>query len=443
MIDTGLARDTLPFDVEAEKCVLGSLLRDPRRAVDAAAKLKPDDFYTPRHRDLFAIMMGMETRSSGSCDPVTVAQEVDRLGRDEELGGRAYLREAMASVPSVAYLENHIRIVRDLAIRRELLSASDKITQSVATSDKEDVTDLVDYAEQTIFTVGDRLVGGQLISAKELVEQNIDRILSPDGTNKGLVTGFMDLDEMQGFQPGDLVVLAARPSMGKTALALNVLERIALESSGAVLMFSVEMPSDQLIQRLLSSHARIHHNLLRSGRLDASMRQRVTLSAGQFGNSRVYIDDSSSPSLTEIRAKSRRLKKDGNLDLIVVDYLQLLTTKAESRQQEISTISRTLKAIAKDLQVPVLAIAQLNRAAEKRDSHRPLLSDLRESGAIEQDADMVMMLFREEYYSQTDENAGLAELIIAKNRNGATGTIGLRFTKECMRFENLVRHPEI
>jgi replicative DNA helicase len=438
----GLA-DQLPFDLEAEKCVLGSLLRDPRRAAEISAKLKPDDFYAPRHRGLFGIMVGMETRSSGSCDPVTVAQEVDRLGREEELGGRPYLREAMEAVPSVAYLENHIRIVRDLAIRRELLNAAEEITRSIAAIDEEDVNILVDQAEQKIFAVGDRLVGGQLISAKELVEQNIDRILSQDGTNRGLRTGFLDLDEKQGFQPGDLVVLAARPSMGKTSFALNVLERVALESGKAVLLFSLEMPADQLIQRLLSSHGRIRHDLLRSGRLDSGMRQRVTLSAGQLGNARIFIDDSSSPSLAEIRAKSRRLKRDGNLDLIVVDYLQLLTTKAESRQQEISTISRTLKAIAKDLQVPVLALSQLNRAAEKRDSHRPMLSDLRESGAIEQDADMVMMLFREDYYGETEENAGLSELILAKNRNGATGVVHLRFTKECMRFENAVQVPAL
>ena len=438
----GLA-DQLPFDLEAEKCVLGSLLRDPRRAAEISAKLKPDDFYAPRHRGLFGIMVGMETRSSGSCDPVTVAQEVDRLGREEELGGRPYLREAMEAVPSVSYLENHIRIVRDLAIRRELLNAAEEITRSIASIDEEDVNILVDQAEQKIFAVGDRLVGGQLISAKELVEQNIDRILSQDGTNRGLRTGFLDLDEKQGFQPGDLVVLAARPSMGKTSFALNVLERVALESGKAVLLFSLEMPADQLIQRLLSSHGRIRHDLLRSGRLDSGMRQRVTLSAGQLGNARIFIDDSSSPSLAEIRAKSRRLKRDGNLDLIVIDYLQLLTTKAESRQQEISTISRNLKAIAKDLQVPVLALSQLNRAAEKRDSHRPMLSDLRESGAIEQDADMVMMLFREDYYGETEENAGLSELILAKNRNGATGVVHLRFTKECMRFENAVQVPAL
>tara|TARA_B100000959_G_scaffold226757_1_gene241457 strand:- start:41 stop:880 length:840 start_codon:yes stop_codon:yes gene_type:complete len=278
---------------------------------------------------------------------------------------------------------------------------------------------------------------------KDLVEENIDRILSEDGTSRGLKTGFLDLDEKQGFQPGDLVVLAARPSMGKTALALNVLERMALEESKSVLLFSLEMPADQLVQRLLSSHARIRHEALRSGKMDAGSRQRLTLSAGSFSKATVYIDDSSSPSLSEIRAKARRLKRDGKLDIIIIDYLQLLTTKAENRQQEISTISRTLKAIAKDMKIPVLALAQLNRSAEKRDSHRPMLSDLRESGAIEQDADMVMMLFREEYYGKTDDNQGLGELIIAKNRNGPTGNVHLTYQNECMRFENAVHEPVI
>ena len=433
----------LPFDLEAEKSVLGSLMRDPRRAAEVVGKLHVYDFYSPRHLGLFEIIAAMEGRASGSCDPVTVNQEMERLGKAEELGGRNYLKELMEAVPSVAFLENHIQIVHDLAIRRKLLKSAEEITRLVAETEQDDVRKLVDEAEQKVFEVGDRLVSGQFRSMKDLVEENIDRILSEDGTSRGLKTGFLDLDEKQGFQPGDLVVLAARPSMGKTALALNVLERMALEESKSVLLFSLEMPADQLVQRLLSSHARIRHDALRSGKMDAGSRQRLTLSAGSFSKATVYIDDSSSPSLSEIRAKARRLKRDGKLDIIIIDYLQLLTTKAENRQQEISTISRTLKAIAKDMKIPVLALAQLNRSAEKRDSHRPMLSDLRESGAIEQDADMVMMLFREEYYGKTDDNQGLGELIIAKNRNGPTGNVHLTYQNECMRFENAVHEPVI
>jgi replicative DNA helicase len=436
---TGGLNDHLPFDLEAEKSVLGSVLRDPRCAPEVVAHLSPDDFYSPRHRSIFKVIDALEQRASGACDPVTVAHEIDRLGQSEELGGRNYLIELMEAVPSVAFLENHVGIVRDMAVRRGLLAAADQITRLVSDVEHDSVKDLVNLAEQQVFQVGDRLVGGNIVRAKELIDRNLDKILNHDGTPQGLVSGFADLDELQGFRPGDLVVLAARPAMGKTALALNMMERMSLEYGKGVLMFSLEMPGDQLITRMLSSHGRIRHDALRSGKLDAGMRQRLTMSAAQFSKARLFIDDSSQPSLAEIRAKARRLKRDGELDFLVVDYLQLLTTKAESRQHEITVISRTLKAIAREMKIPVMALAQLNRSAEKRDSHKPMLSDLRESGAIEQDADLVMMLFREEYYNPTEENAGLAELIIAKNRHGSTGNVMMRFTKECMRFENLVR----
>ncbi|MBC8405121.1 MAG: replicative DNA helicase [Planctomycetes bacterium] len=438
---TGNLNDQLPFDLEAEKCVLGSVLRDPRCAPEVVAKLRAEDFYSARHRNLFALIDQQEGRASGACDPVTIAHEMERLGRTEELGGRAYLIELMEAVPSVAFLENHVNIVQNNAIRRGLISAADQIIRLVHDAENDDVKQLVNLSEQKVFAVGDRLVDGNIVRAKDLIEKNLDKILSHDGTPQGLVTGFTDLDELQGFRPGDLIVLAARPAMGKTALSLNMMERMAIEHGKGVLMFSLEMPGDQLIVRMLSSHARIRHDNLRSGRLDAGMGQRLTMSAAQFSKSKLFIDDSSQPALAEIRAKARRLKRDRELDFIVVDYLQLLSTKAESRQQEITVISRTLKAIAREMKVPVMALSQLNRSAEKRDSHKPMLSDLRESGAIEQDADMVMMLFREEYYTPSEENAGVAELIIAKNRHGSTGSVLMRFTKECMRFENLVREP--
>jgi replicative DNA helicase len=347
----------------------------------------------------------------------------------------------MLSVPSLAYLENHIHIVRDLAIRRALLEATEKVQQRVSEG-AEDVRELLDQAEQAVFQVGDRLVEGEIVSAKELIRQNLDRILSPDGEQQGLKTGFIDLDERQGFRPGDLVVLAARPSMGKTAFALNILERVAL-SGKTTLLFSLEMPADQIILRLISSNAKVKHDKMRKGKLDPADTKRVIYAADQLGNASFHIDDTSQPSLAEIRAKARRLKRDADLSLIVVDYLQLLSISgSESRQQEVSTISRNLKALARDLRVPVLALAQLNRKAEDRTDHRPLLSDLRESGSIEQDADMVMLLYREEYYKKEEsERAGLADIIIAKNRNGSTGDLTLRFTKELMRFENAVAEP--
>lgn len=434
-----LQRPQRPFDLEAEKCVLGSILRDPQCATEVAARLGQDDFYLPRHRALFTILARLEARRPGSCDPVTVAHEVERTGKEEELGGRPYLEELMLAVPSLAFLENHLQIVRDLAMRRSLLTAAERIQVQVVEGG-EDIRQLIDRAEQEVFAVGDRLVEGELLSTKELVRDSLQRILHSDGASGGLQTGFLDLDEKHGFRPGDLVVLAARPSMGKTALALNILERVALERQLPVLLFSLEMPADQIVMRMMASHARVRHDALRTGRLDQVDQKRLIYTADQLERAPIYIDHTSQPTLAEIRAKARRLKRDAGLALIVVDYLQLLSVpRAESRQHEISVISRSLKALARDLKLPVLALAQLNRKAEDRSDHRPMLSDLRESGAIEQDADLVMLLYREEYYSKDSERAGVADLIVAKNRNGPTGDVQLRFTKELMRFENLVR----
>jgi replicative DNA helicase len=430
---------TRPFDLEAEKCVLGSILRDPRCATEVSAKLDREDFYLPRHRALFALFERLEAARPGACDPVTVGHEIDRVSGGEETGGRAYLEELMLSVPSLAFLENHIDIVRDLSIRRNLLEAAERIQRDVYEG-SEDVRALLDSAEQEVFGVGDRLVEGQLFSTKDLVHKSLERILNADGAPAGLQTGYIDLDERQGFRPGDLVVLAARPSMGKTAFALNIVERVALEYQQPVLLFSLEMPADQIVMRMLSSHAKVRHDALRTGKLDQTDRKRILFSGDSFERAPIFIDDSSQPTLAEIRAKARRLKREGGLSLIVIDYLQLLTVpRAESRQVEISIISRALKALARDLKLPVLALAQLNRKAEDRSDHRPMLSDLRESGAIEQDADLVMMLYREEYYQKDSERAGLADVIVAKNRNGPTGDVQLRFTKELMRFENFVR----
>ena len=427
----------LPFDLDTEKCVLGSILRDPRCFPEVEEHLGDEDFYLPRHRQLFQLMEGLERRNPGHCDAVSVGHEMDRLKCVEDLGGPGYLKDLMATVPSIAFLENHIRIVRDLSMRRGLISAADGIQRSVYDEAIDNVDELVNEAQKKVFEVGDRLAGKEMVSARELVDANLDKLMDPNSAAVGLKTGYLDLDEKQGFRPGDLLVLAARPGMGKTALALNVMERVALKEKKSVLMFSLEMPGDQLITRLLSSHARISHRNLREGKLSQEDRRRLTLAGSAFRKARIFVDESSQPSLAQIRAKARRLRFDGNLDLIIVDYLQLLNAKAESRQNEISLISRTLKSIARDLKVPVLALAQLNRKAEDRTDHRPMLSDLRESGAIEQDADMVMLLMREDYYQETEENRDKAQVSIAKNRHGSTGEFQLRFTKKYMRFENL------
>ena len=426
-----------PFDLQVEKCILGSVLRDPNCMADVTSVVLAEDFYSPRHRDLFKIMIELEAQQQGRCDPLTVGHEVQRRNKEEELGGTDYMGECMMAVPSNAFLENHLKIVRDLSIRRALLKASEGIQSSVFDGDADgDVEELVGQAEKAVFGVGERLVGKEMISVAELIDSNLDGLLSGEAKEESLKTGYYDLDEKSAFRPGDLVVLAARPGMGKTAFALNLLERVAVQDKKAVLMFSLEMPRDQLVVRLLSSLARVSHDSLRRHRLQANDRSRLTTAGSQLRDTVIHVDDSSQPSLAQIRAKARRLKREGKLDLLIIDYLQLLHAKAESRQNEVSLISRTLKSIARDLEVPVLALAQLNRKAEDRSDHKPMLSDLRESGSIEQDADMVMMLMREDYYNETEENRDKAMLSIAKNRHGSTGEISLRFNKRFMRFEN-------
>ncbi len=436
MTSESVAPGQVPFDLDAEQSVLGAVLRDPRCITDVAALVRTEDFYSPRNRGIFEMMLRVDDRQPGGCDPVSIAQEQERAGKAADLGGKAYLLEMMHAHPSGAYLEYHLTILRDLSLKRQLLETSDEIRRLVHSGEAESVEELIEKAENDVYRVGDRLVGKELVEIRQLIDDRLDDILDPDGAPGGLKTNYLDLDEKHGFRPGDLIVLAARPGMGKTALALNILERVAIQEQKAVLMFSLEMPDYQLLLRLLSCHAGIRHDNLRRGLKSSHDREALTMSATAFQKSRIYIDDSSQPSLAQIRAKARRLARDGDLDLIVVDYLQLLSTKAESRQQEISIISRTFKSIARDLKVPVLALSQLNRAAEKRDPPRPLLSDLRESGAIEQDADMVMMLYRPEYYSDAEEDRGLAEVSIAKNRHGSTGRFNLRWDGDFMRFEN-------
>jgi replicative DNA helicase len=430
--------ERVPYDLTAELAVLGSVLRDPRCLPEVSAHLVPDDFYAPRHRRLFQLMEDMERRSAGHCDAVSVAHEQERQGLAEELGGPAYLQEAALTVPSIAFLENHVRIVRDLAIRRALLDAAAEVQRLVHSPEEDEIGAVVERAETVLYRVGDRLVSRNAESMRELVDRQLAQLLGGAGQEQGLQTTFLDLDEKHGFRPGDLIVLAARPGMGKTALALNLLERVALKEGKSVLMFSLEMPCDQLVMRLLSTHARIPHENLRRGRLTPEDKRRITLSGSALRDARVHIDESSQPTLAEIRAKARRLRRDGAVDLIIVDYLQLLQARAESRQNEIALISRTLKSIARDLKVPLLALAQLNRKAEERTDHRPMLADLRESGAIEQDADLVLLLMREELYGETDDNRDKAQVFVAKNRHGPTGEFTLRFDKRYMRFENFV-----
>ena len=425
---------------------------------DVTAMVLAEDFYSPRHRDLFKIMIELEAQQQGRCDPLTVGHEVQRRNKEEELGGTDYMGECMMAVPSNAFLENHLKIVRDLSIRRALLKASESIQGSVFDGDADgDVEELVGQAEKAVFGVGERLVGKEMISVAELIDSNLDGLLSGEAKEESLKTGYYDLDEKSAFRPGDLVVLAARPGMGKTAFALNLLERVAVQDNKAVLMFSLEMPRDQLVVRLLSSLARVSHDSLRRHRLQANDRSRLTTAGSALRDTVIHVDDSSQPSLSQIRAKARRLKREGKLDLLIIDYLQLLQAKAESRQNEVSLISRTLKSIARDLEVPVLALAQLNRKAEDRSDHKPMLSDLRESGSIEQDADVVMFVFREEYYKEREKPGdhelekmaawqeemerlhGRAEVVIGKQRHGPIGTVDLSFEGRFTRFGNLVK----
>ena len=450
--EPGRSRET-PWSEEAEQAVLGAMLLDADATLKAVELLGDDAFYRDAHRRIFRTMAKVVERGD-VVDPVVLREELMRTGDLEAAGGTDYIAELLDVVPTAANVEYHCRIVRDKALRRRLIQAGTEIVQA-AYEGPQDVDALLDGAEQRVFEVSTHRGTQEVVRIKELMWRTMERIEARhrgDESVRGIPSGFADLDaKTNGFQRSDLIIVAARPSMGKTAFCLNVATNAALEHNVPTAIFSLEMSRDQLVERLLASESFVDLSRLRSGNLRDDDYPKMSRAAGLLGTAPIWVDDSPTLSLLELRSKARRLKVEHDVQLIIVDYLQLLRgpSRTESRQEEISFISRSLKALARELETPLVALSQLSRAPEQRGGdRRPMLSDLRDSGAIEQDADLVMFIYRPEMYPSLMEKdgarqEGMTELILAKHRNGPTGTMKLSFHKQYTRFESFSeREPE-
>ena len=443
----------LPASVDAERSILGAILLDNFAYNQAAESLRPDDFSLDSHRRIYSRMVEL-SETSRPIDLITLTEELGRHKEVEAVGGVAYITSLTDGVPRRPNIEHYVRIVKDKAMLRGLIHAANgAIARALEQTDTAD--EVLDAAETSIFRLSDDRLGRGFMGVNEIVHesfgaQGIEALYERGQRITGLATHYEDLDGItSGLQPSDLVILAARPGMGKTAFALNIAENAAVEDGKVVGIFSLEMSREALLLRLLCSQARVDSHKLRQGFLGREDCEKITAASATLGESQLFIDDTPALSLHEMRAKARRLEqRHGKLDLLVVDYLQLMAAapvgggrRYENRTQEVSAISRGLKALAKELRVPVLALSQLSRAPESRGGdHRPQLSDLRESGSIEQDADVVMFIFREEVYNRDNpELEGQAELLVAKQRNGPTGKIDLAFLKSFTRFESRAR----
>lgn len=434
-----------PQNLDAEKSVLGAILSDKDAIIKVIDAIVADDFYDGRHGIIFEAMLTLFDKRR-PIDLITLSEILDSDKQLERVGGPGYLAEVAGTTPSAANLVHYAQIVRDKAILRRLIEASSKIGD-LGHNEEQEVTDTLDQAEQALFAVSQKFLKDKFIPVKDILTEAFDRIdkIHRDkekGALRGVPSGFKDIDNLTaGFQKADLIVVAARPSMGKTSFALNVAEHVAIEEKIPVGIFSLEMSKEQLIDRLLASQAGVDSWKLRTGNLGDDDFPRIGYAMGVLSEAPLFIDDSPGANIMEIRAKARRLQMEHNLGLVIVDYLQLMEGRFRgsdsNRVQEISEISRSLKGLARELNVPVIAISQLSRAVEHRDDKRPQLSDLRESGSIEQDADLVMFLYREDYYNRDTDKKGITEILLKKHRNGPTGMCELYFQPEQMRFRDL------
>lgn len=437
-----------PQNLEAEQAVLGGLMIEPERWDDVAEIISADDFYKPAHRKIYLAIQTLNKRQQAA-DLVTVTNLLLESGELESVGGTSYLAEVMDQTPSTANITSYAKIVKDKSVLRRIVHVSQGFIEKAFNPDFEDLNTFLDSIEQQVFQVSQVRGAQGLVDASELVRVSLEKIESLYSQKlkvTGVPTGFIELDELTaGFQPGEFIIIAARPSMGKTAFSLNLTLHTALREKKKIAYFSVEMGKEQVMIRMLASAAKVRLGDLRVGQIDDKAWPRLINTAAALSETGLFIDDSAGISPFEVRAKARRLKATHGLDMIIIDYLQLMSMKqrVENRQQEVSEISKLLKSIAKELKIPVIALAQLNRAVEGRSDRRPMLSDLRESGSIEQDADVIMMLYREDYYDRDNpEIKGLAEVIVGKQRNGPTDTIKLRWAPEYGLFENNVRGPD-
>ena len=438
-----------PYSLEAEVSVLGGMLIDPAAVAKVVEIVDDSMFFREANRRLIRSMVRL-FQTGQVIDVITVSEDLKKHDEVEAAGGAAYLAELLDAVPTAANIEYHARIVREKALLRRLIDASSEIIRDVYEQGERDVDELLDQAEQKIFQVAQSHDREGFVWIKEILWpafEHIEKLQEAKGGITGVPSGFKDLDRLtSGFQKGDLVIVAARPSMGKTSWVLNVAQNAAIDHQVQVGIFSLEMSKEQLVQRLLCAEGRIDLQKLRKGMLSPGEYQRLATAAAHLNTAPIWIDDQAGITLLEMRAKARRLKAETDLGLVVIDYMQLMSGsgRRENRQQEVSEISRGLKALAKELDVPVIALSQLSRAPEQRTGHRPQLSDLRESGSIEQDADLVMFLYREEYYlmqageiERAMEVEGHSDLIIGKQRNGPTGKVPLYFHKAYTRFDDL------
>ena len=431
----------LPSQPEAERSVLGAMLRSADAVMLAQESLKEDDFYDPILREIFSAMLYLSARSR-PVDIVTLDEELTRRGRLEAIGGTQFLIDLSRSVPAASNIGAYIRIVDEKSTLRKLIGASEEITKNCYAGEME-TPDVLAMAEKSIYDITMRKGGEQLQPVQPLLLKTfemIEELVRKHGRIEGVPTGYRGLDEMTtGFHPGELILIAARPSMGKTSFGMNIIGNASIRAHKCAAVFSLEMPAEQLVLRLLCTEAKVDMHRVRRGQIEDDEWLKLSEAMALIAEARLFIDATAGINVTGIRSKARRLQMEEGLDIIMIDYLGLMTGvgKFGSRQEEVSSISRSLKALASELGVPVIALSQLSRAPTGRSNHRPVLSDIRDSGAIEQDADVVMFIHREEYYDDKPENKGLAEIIIAKQRNGALGTCQLGWKGEYTWFMDL------
>ncbi len=437
-----------PQNIEAEQAVIGGMLIEKEAISKVAEFLKADDFYREAHRLIFEAMLELFNKNE-AVDLVTVTEVLRKTDKLEAVGGIAYITSLANSVPTAANINYHGKIVEEKALLRGLINSATHIA-SMGYEDTEAVADIIDKAEKMILEVSERKMSGDFVPIKSIIFDafgKIEQLYASKGGITGLATGFKDLDKItSGLQPSDLILVAARPSMGKTAFTLNIASHVAIREKKAVAFFSLEMSKEQLVQRMLCSEATIDSQRLRIGELEERDWTKLISAADRLSSAPIYIDDTPGITVMEMRSKARRLKIEHDLQLIIIDYLQLMQGSSnkggDNRQQEISEISRSLKALARELNLPVIALSQLSRSVESRQIKKPMLSDLRESGSLEQDADIVSFLYREDYYNPETENKNITDIIIAKHRNGPVDTVQLFFHKQFTKFCDLSRVQE-
>ena len=444
IVEEALLKRILPHSIEAEQSVIGSMIIDREAIVVASEAVTGEDFYSKQYGVLFETMV--ELNDEGK--PVDLVTLQDRLKEKDvppEVSSLEFVRDLITAVPTSANIKYYANIVAEKSTLRRLIKINEEIANTCYVG-KESLDVILEETEKRIFNLVQRRNTDDFVPIRQVVMNAMDRIEKAShnkGNVTGVATGFIDLDyKTAGMQPSDLILIAARPSMGKTAFVLNIAEYVAFRQNQSVAIFSLEMSKEQLVNRLFSMESKVDSQHLRTGNLSDDEWEKLIESAGMIGKSKLIIDDTPGISISELRSKCRRYKLDGQLDMIIIDYLQLMTgsgRSTDSRQQEISDISRSLKALARELNVPVLALSQLSRACESRPDHRPMLSDLRESGAIEQDADVVMFIYRDDYYNKDTERKNISEIIIAKQRNGPIGTVELVWLPDFTKFGNLQR----